>query len=519
MSDKSQLDKEKPLSIEKDSQINVVVNRTGESDVVDIMGVFKNMRYSWHLYAWVILLCLIIGVSAPLLFHQFKATDSQVASVVTLDYNVISESDDPLLTPTPMPVTDLSAPDGTDLDLAQITSAFVLQNALNGVVLTKNITLSQLRDNIKVERILTEDSRRQQEVASKMLEDNNGGAYEQLQSVQLTYINQFIVSLDNGFGSSDGGNKIYLPDDELRVLLDRVLASYNDYLATTYADFKLPGDEISPIDIENLDIMESLDLLRSAMETLYEYCDGQPDEVKEYRSYRDGRSLNDLMDTLQTAQDVNVEYLYSHVYANSIAKDREEMLGKYLYLLREEQTKLDVVNENIASTAEIIANYKYDSISVENQDSDSSKTTKITTEYYNKLILQQAKNYEEAAALAISIDDLNVKIANLQEGTSKSDIEQAKRELTSAVSVCKSVYDSICLQMEEIMSAPFYTTYAEHTAAQGETTPNFLSANLKKMILFGIIGAFLACGMWFVTAFAAEMKRSRKAAEGKGGKQ
>ena len=519
MPDISQPDKEKSLSIEKDSQINVVVNRNGKDDTVDLMGVYKNMKCSLRLYGWVILLCVIVCVSVPVLLYQFKTVDSQVASVVTLDYDVVCKSDDPLLTPTPMPVDDLSAPDGTDLDLSQISSAYVLQKALNSVVLSKDITLSQLRDNIKVERILTEDSRRQQEVASKMLEDKNGGAYEQLQSVELTYINQFIVSLDNGFAIPNSDKKIYLPDDELRVLLDRVLASYNDYLATTYADFKLPGDEISPIDIENLDIMESLDLLRSAMGTLYEYCDGQPDEVKEYRSYRDGRSLNDLMDTLQTAQDVNVEYLYSHVYANSIAKDREEMLGKYRYLLREEQTKLDVVNENIAYTAEILATYKYDSISVENQDSDSSKTTKITTEYYNKLILQQAKNYEEAAALAISIDDLNVKIANLQEGTSKSDIEQAKRELTSAVSVCKSVYDSICLQMEEIMSAPFYTSYAEHTAAQGEMTPNFLSANLKKMILFGIIGAFLACGMWFVTAFAAEMKRSRKAAEGKGGKQ
>ena len=508
-------DKEKSLSIEKDSQINVVVNRQGEDDVIDLMRVFHNIKVYGRIYVWVLLLFLIIGACVPLLLYQLSGPGKEyrVSSAVTLDYDVVNRSN-PLVTPVPKPVTDLTAPDGVELDLSQITSAYVLQNALNGLVLSENITIAQLRDNVKVERILTEDSRRQQELASKMLEDGNAGAYAQLQSVKLTYINQFVVSLDNGFGQQDSNDKIYLPNDELAVLLNRILASYNDYLAMTYADYKLPGDSISVIDTENLDIMESLDQLRSAMDGLYKYCDNQTDEVKAYRSYRDGRSLSDLMETLQTARDVNVEYLYSHVYANSIAKDREEMLSKYSYLLREAQTKLDVANENIATTAEILASYKYDQISVENQEKDSAKSTKLTTDYYNELVLQQAKNYDEAAELAITIDDLEMKIANLETNTSSLTTEQAKAELLKAISVCKSVYDSICAQMEEIMTAPFYTTYADATAAQGITQPNFLSANLKKMILGAVVGAFLGFGLWFVVAFAAEMKRGKKDSEG-----
>ena len=507
MSELKQPDRESALSIEKDSQINVVVNRSDEDDVIDLMRVFHNMKIMRRVYAWVIILCMVVGICAPLLLYQFKGKESRVASVVTLDYE-IKERIAELAEPTYRHVTDLTAPDGEDLDLAQITSAYVLQNAMASLVLSEPVSLTNLRSNIKVERILTEDSRRQQEVASRMLADKNGGAYAELQNVKLTYINQFVVSLDNGFGTEDG-DKVYLPDDELRVLLDRVLESYNDYLATTYANYKLPGDAISIIDTENLDIMESLDLLRSAVDELYKYCDDQTDAVKEYRSYRDGRSLNDLMATLQTAREVNVEYLYSHVYANSIAKDRAEMLSQYRYLLREAQTKLNVVNENIKSTEEILKSYQYDSISVENQESDSSKTTKITTDYYNNLVLQQAENYNEAASLEISIDDLNTKIANLQTNTSVIDTIQAKNELTKAISVCSSIYQSICEQMEEIMDAPFYTTYADATAAQGQATPSFLSANMKKMILGALVGAVLGCGLWFGAAFIAEMKRGK----------
>ncbi|MBQ2558211.1 MAG: hypothetical protein II553_04290 [Lachnospiraceae bacterium] len=506
--------------MKKDSQINVVVNRSGENDgSIDLMRVLGNMKVKGRVYAWVVILCMVIGVCAPLLLYQIAGDNTRVASVVTFDYDVI-DTTNPLITPTPKPVKDLTAPDGTELDVSQITSSFVLQDALRGVTLSEDISIGALRKNISIERMLTEDSRRQQEIAKQMLADKNNAAYAQLQSIKLSYVNQIIVSLSNGFSEEEeeeDKNKIYLPDDELRLLLDRILISYNNYLATTYANLMLPGDEISVIDAEHLDIMESVDLLRQALTNLYDYCDSKSDEIKAYRSYRDGRSLTDLMETLQTARDVNVEYLYSDITASSVAKDREAMIAKYRFQMREAQTKLDVVNEQIAQTAETLKNYKHDQIYVEQQDGEGSKTTKITTEYYNKLILEQAANYENATVLEITIDDLKAKIESLQSETAAVDTEKAKVELAAAIKICHEVYTQICDQMEEIYGSSFYTTYANRSAAQGKA-PGFLAANMKKMIIGAVLGAFLACGLWFVSAFAAEMKRGGKAdANGKAG--
>ncbi|MCR5376637.1 MAG: hypothetical protein K6E71_07815 [Lachnospiraceae bacterium] len=466
------------------------------------------MKAKRRVYAWVVFLCVMLGLCVPLLLYQFGKDNVRVASVVTFDYDVL-DTTNPLVTPSPVPVKDLTAPDGTELDVSQITSSYVLQDALRGVTLSEDITIAALRNNISIERMLTEDSRRQQEIAKQMLADKNSAAYAQLQSIKLSYVNQIIVSLSNGFGEADG-EKVYLPDDELRLLLDRILISYNDYLAMTYADLMLPGDEISVIDTEHLDIMESVDMLRLALTNLYDYCDGKSDEIKAYRSYRDGRSLTDLMETLQTARDVNVEYLYSDITASSVAKDREAMIAKYRFQMREAQTKLDVVNEQIAQTAETLKNYKHDQIYVEQQDGEGSKTTKITTEYYNKLILEQAANYENATVLEITIDDLKAKIESLQSETAAVDTEKAKVELAAAIKICHEVYTQICDQMEEIYGSSFYTTYANRSAAQGKA-PGFLAANMKKMIIGAVLGAFLACGLWFVSAFAAEMKRGGKA--------
>ena len=496
-------DREKALSIEKDSQINVVVNRPGEGYIIDLRRVLQNIKDMTRIYTWVLVLCMCIGLCAPVLLYQFKEKHPQAVSVVTLSYDVNGR-----------PVTDLTAPDGTELDLSQITSSFVLQNALRELTLSEEVSLTQLRNNITVERILTEDSRRQQEVASKMLDDKNNGAYAQLQSVKLTYIHQFVVTLNNGFGDPEARKKAYLPNDELRLLLDKILAAYNDYLAMTYAPFKLPGDEITIIDTDTLDIMESLDLLRTAMQDLYDYCDGQPADVKAYRSWQNGRSLNDWMQLIETVREINVDYLYSHVYANSIAKNQAEMLSKYRYLLREAQTKLDVANENIQTTAEILRTYKHDQIYLENQESDTSKSTRITTDYYNSLILQQARNYASATALEITIDDLNVKISNLENSLSSIDTLLATEELATAIQVCKEVYEGVCAQMEEIMAAPFYTTYVESSAAQSQTT-SFLKACGKKMAVGAVIGAVIGCGVWFMAAFIVEIKRtSQKSLKG-----
>lgn len=521
--DRDERQNDRLLSIDKDAQINVVLSAPeGEGGAVDMRHVLHNARMKRRVYAWVLLLCLAAGISAALLAYQLTAKPLTVSSVVTLKYEIPNPILDPeknpdydsslLLDeeiPQTVPTEDLTAPDGDELDLNQVTSSYVLQTALNGLELSCPVSLAELRSNITIDKILTEDSRRQQEVAASMIEEKSNGAYTQVQGIELTYDNQFVVSLTNGFGDEDARVKNYLTDGELKLVLDRILAAYNDYLVTTYADIKLPDDEISVIDTESLDILESLDLLRTAVRNLYDYCDGKSDAIKGYRSWRTGRSLNDLMENLERARNVNVDYLYSYVYTNSIVKDRKAMVTNYQYQLRNAQAELDVVNENIDTTQTILSNYKNDEIFVSMQESDTAKSTQTTTDYYNKLILQQAENYAKAAELETTITDLQDKIDSLNSNTELASTEQASTELTSAINVCHTAYLQIKRQMEEIMSSAFYTTYADHSVAQGKTV-GFIRGSMK-LIIVGILGSLIVgFGLWFLSALAPELSTNRK---------
>lgn len=492
------------LTADQGQQINLVVNRPPENNeiVIDLRYVVHNMKSRLRLYAWVMVLFFVVGICAPLLLYQFSKAPLTVSSVVTLNYDVLWKNAAEEI-PSSKPVTDLTAPDGSALDLNQITSSYVLKTALEGMTLSQPLALPDLRDNIRIDRILTEDSRRQQEVASRMMDDKSNAAYTQVQNIDLTYVNSFVVSLTNGFGLKG----YELTDAELRLVLDRVLSAYNGYLVTTYADLKLPDNEFAAIDIEALDIQESLDLLRTGVQNLYTFCDSKPDAIKTYRSWRTGRSLADLMSELQTVQTVSVDYLYSYVYINNIVRDQNAMLTTYQYQLRNAQTQLDVLNEKIATNQDILKSYKNDEIYVSMQESDTAKSTKTTTDYYNNLIIEQANNYHKVAQLEIQIADLTDKLSRLSDaGASVTfDPEQVTQELVAVLDTCQRAYAKISDQFEEIIASSFFTSYAEHTVAQGKAR-SFLSASAKKMAIGGFAGLVVACGLWFLSGIAPEFR-------------
>ena len=494
---------------DKDSRIELVVNRPPDEGgrEIDLARVFRNMKLKLRVFAWVILFCFALGLCVPLLMYQFNKARLTVSSVVTLRYPVIQRNSEGQIVSN-KPVTDLTAPDGGELDLGQITSSYVLKAALDGLELSKTVSLASLRNNIRVKRILSEDSRRQQEIASKMISDKSSGAYAEAQSIQLTYTNQFVVSLTNGFGSGSRSS-FELTDSELRLVLDRVLAAYNEYLVTTYADTRMPDDEFAAIDAEKQDILESLDLMRTAVQDLYDFCDRQPANVKSYRSWNSGITLNDLMAELETVSSVNVEYFYSYASTNSIVRERDAMVTSYQYQLRSAQNKLDALNENIATNQEILDSYKNDEIFVSMQESDSARSTRTTTDYYNRLILEQADNYDKAAKLETTIADLQYKLDSLKaaekDGADEKQQQAAAAELEGALRVCRRVYAQIREQLEEIYGSAFFTSFAQHTVPQGKTA-GFLSTVSKKLLTGGAAGLVVGCGLWFFSALAVEFR-------------
>lgn len=510
------------ISADQDRKIQLVVNRQSANETcLDLGNVLRNMKQRRRVFAWVVVLCFVAGLCAPLLLYQFSRPMLKVSSVVTLRYEapvkvyqkktdgtdkmewVIPED------PEYAPVSDLSAPDGKDLDLNQITSSYVLQTALNGMHLSSPLTAGALRNNITITTVLTEESQRTKEALAGLAESKDAQAYTRLQDAEIKYVNSFVVTLSNGFGGEGSRSKSELTDAELRLLLDRILFVYNDYLVQTYADTKLPEDSFSLIDTKALDASDSVDRLRTGVQQLYDYCKEKTDTVRTYRSWQTGKSLEDWMETIETFKSISVDNLFSTVNGNAVTRDKEALLTSWIYSLRMAKNELELANENITETKKILANYKNDEVYISQQETDAARTTKAATEYYNKLILQQTENYARAAELKTTILDYEDRIQRLEGQPGTMVTEDIEVELARSASSAQELYQNIRAHMEELFTSQMYTTFEDHSAAQGKTE-SFLAASAKKMIIGGVVGAVLACGLWFLAALAPEFSKARR---------
>ena len=126
-----------------DRKIQLVVNNNPDEDSIDLGNVFRNMKLKKRIFAWVLVLCLTLGACAPLLLYQFSHSMLTVSSVVTLNYNVPVKNGYTA-------VKDLTAPDGKELDLNQISSSYVLQNAIKEIKLQDEelVTVMPINFNI-----------------------------------------------------------------------------------------------------------------------------------------------------------------------------------------------------------------------------------------------------------------------------------------------------------------------------------------------------------------------------------
>ena len=497
---------QKQILPDNSGNINLILNRSDDGETtIDLSRVFHNMKVMKSLYAWILILCMVIGLCVPLVMYQVNKEPLTVYSVVTLCYDVISETSTD-------PVEDLTAPDGEDLDLSQITSSYVLQDVLSNMELSQPITMSNLRSNISIRQILTEDSSRQQEILNAMLENNSSAAYDQMAGIQTNYTKTFIVSLTNGFGNEDSRTKLMLKDEELKQLLDQILDSYNDYLGKTYLDKALPEDVVSVINVETMDIPECVDQLRTAMMTLYEYCDSKSDQVRNYRSSDTGYSLNDLMKNLQLIQEVDVEYLSAYVFYNGIANDRDSVIDNYKYNLMSAQTALEQINDSIAAVESLLINYKNDEILVSLTESDDVQTATANTDYYNNLLLAQADYEKDAAAQEERIEEMKTRISALENSVNtvtQDSIEEAQEELDRLLDSCQQYYERIKTQMEEVFSSSFYNYMIDHSNALGKEQ-SFLSQTSKKMITGIVAGAVIGLAIWFLGGLIPELSHEKR---------
>ena len=484
--------KKEELNITDSKKIDLYINNNDdENDGISIMSIFSFMRERFKIYVFVILIALIVGILTPLLIYNFKVKKEASIAVLGLDYTGADEG---------------LAPDGKKLDISYLKSSYIIQTALNNVVLTKNIGVSQVQSSLSITGVLTDETKQQQEILSSLEEFKSNEYAKLIQNFTLKYRAQYIITLNNSF--KEGNKTVSLPSNELNHLLSAIIDAYSYSFNDIYQDKALPNDYISAIDKETLDYLDTLDNIQDLLNYLETYCDEKAGYIKGFRG-SDGLSFNDLSSMIHTIKSNDIDYIYSYIYLNNISKDYYTQLNSYKYQKREAEFQLTEVNENITTTKNSIDNYKKDSVVISDPNNPHPEPITVTGDYYNELVISLSNLNERKSYLEERIAVLTHRITVL-EGDHASDDEIAKASLyvDSAYNNANNIYNIVQSHASELFNSNAYKSYYMHyiTTSESET----LKDNMKMFVIGIGVGLFVGLALWGSDALLLEIKRSKK---------
>ena len=487
------INKEESLADSKkiDLYIN---NERDEEQGISIMNVFSTLGKRFRIFGYVILIGLLVGLLVPTLIYTFKTKKDSAIAVIGLDY----------------PNAEVGlAPDGSKLDISYLKSSYVVENALKKVTLSKSVTTAQVQTNLKIEGILTDETKQKLDILQDLKDAKNNDYSKILQNLELKYRAQYVVSIGNVF--KDGNREFTVPSEDLSKLLNAITASYSDYFIETYQDIRLPSNQLSSLNVEALDYLDILDEISDTLFNLEDYCYNNANILPGFRS-ASGISFKDLASQIATFRNGQIDYIYSYVYLNNVSKDKELQITKYQYMKRLAEFDLAEITVNINDLQSAITNYQFSITKVPAPDGTSWTEIKVKDDQYNTLVNRLTVLNEQKSSLEERIALLEDRISRL-EGPDATEEQKSNAELyvTGALNTANNMYDLVSKNSQELFASNAYHNKYMHFIITSETEK--FSDNLK-LFLIGI-GAGLGLGlvMWVADAFIIEFKNVKKANE------
>ena len=470
-------------------------NQEGQEQGISIMNVFSRLKQRFHIYVFVMISTLLIGLLVPTLMYTFKEKKEAAVAILGFDY-VGAESE--------------RAPDGSGLDITTLKSSYIVQNALNNVTISKKVSTAQVQANISISRPLTDDTKRQQEIINELKEAKNTKYADMIANFVLEYRQQYFVTLNNGF--SNGRSKIRLSSTDLSHLLSAIMGAYNDYFIETYQDRDLPNNYLAAINEETLDYLEILDSVSESLSYLAEYCDSKNALLSNYRT-KEGASFADLAADIRTLQKVDIKYAYSYISLNNIYKDKLVLKTYYEMQKRDAELDLSEINTRITTLNNAIAAYPAGSIAVQTPEGGHTDVA-YTDPEKNRLELELTDANATKSSLEKRITSLTDRIAQLDgpEATAEQKAV-ADASIADALTNARNIYDRVSKSANELFGSNAYKSGYMHAVTT--TVAEKLSDSFKLFLIGAAAGLAIGLIIWIGDAFVLEFKAVKKANDAK----
>lgn len=471
------------------SVVNDIAPREGE---IDLVCVFENMWNKKGVYVWAILAFFIVGTMVGLLSSTLKSEKraDTAHAILSLDYEGSNE---------------LLAPDGSELDIGIISSAYIVNKALSGLTLSEEISADAVASSLSVERLLSDGTRQYIDLINSVVEKKPEGALEVL-DMEYEYSNLILLSLNNSF---DKGKK--LASEELTALLDGIIDAYNDYLVKEYSKYQLPSSNLVQLDISSLDYDEAISTISDELTKLEKYCTKEIAKgILSYRSSDDGMRLLDASVLIRYYLDSDVSNFSAFVNENALTKDKGRTISRYEYSLNNYRYEYNALIENIQNNNETITNYKNDENTLFGQDGTAVTAGVTVTEHYNELVAKQLDYYDRKKNISVAIKRTEDVLGKLN-ASSNAALQNSviDSELENIYESSIKLYELVFRISDEFFNSFSYTNAYTYRISAQYSNESLLFSTIASAVKIGVISCFLAILIWGLDALLEETKRGK----------
>ncbi len=475
-------------------KVELLISRNPEQQgqdgtVIDLVRLFSTMKKRRGIYLRVCAALILIGMAAALFVNTAFPPHPAAKAIITLNYEGAEEG---------------RAPDGGLLETDALKNTYVVSTALSSVELSKELPPAAVAANLKIERILSDETKKELEAISGMDAKTND-YYEAVKALKLVYTNKIVVTLDNGF--TVGEDTLTIPDSELATLLDRIIDAFREWMVTEYADATRPEIFLDTgRDVGN-DYLEQLERLSSFLNSLRTFASTRSNNFPEFRSSANGLSFADIRTMIDREASVETDNIQAHVYLNSISVDPSLILDTLNFELDELKIQRSEKLEDITTVETAIETFKNEQIDILRQEGQTSMTTTISTDYYNSLVIKHTDLLAELSAVNRKITQIEDRIAGYQSAAAATSAEknEIEKKIEAACRNCNTIAGLLNDLNEELISSGGFAASMTNSVSSLVKDKN----SLIKAVGVGV-GAGAAAGLvvWFANALILELKYS-----------
>lgn len=230
-----------------------------------------------------------------------------------------------------------------------------------------------------------------------------------------------------------------LPAKDAPRFLSEFLTAYETFFYDKYGYHTAFENSLNKLDYQTYDYIDAVDVLDNHLTTLRSYLShvaGQ-DNIR-FVSTQTGYSFADLIETLDTIREENVQWVMSYIVSNNMTTDRDYLIDYYQYKIEDAQralgqqdSKLYTLTQQIESYVKTNAIFPIMGESGEQESNEVSGQFEFTqpSQMYNDLINQKVSCQTAISEIQEQIAMLTRRMERLQYETSFGSPEIVETQL------------------------------------------------------------------------------------------